>query len=268
MRTKSLIFLLSGIVIGWAGHYFSNLSQDKSMAENTKTRVHSDVSAPKEEQKMQSLIITATGTPSSKSSRTNTQEPNQNTTSQENDSGDLSRTTTQCLAQLKPSDIDRWRTLWNQKVNEFVINNSVLWKTGESGSMDLQALQSTLGQYKGRIQAGFDPNSETELEIQIDGDRGAVGIKIKTPTTQGYSTSTCKTTLQSKKDFGFDSNSHALNVLLPNCISGEWSKFSYLAFKLPIGLEIGKTTRLDMYALSEELNWLTIGSIELSRSKR
>ncbi len=168
-----------------------------------------------------------------------------------------------CFEKLKPSDIVKWQTLWQEKVATFISSNDSFWDSKGHRSFDARVFPSVQGKYKGTWTVSSNPSLKAEYKVELLTDIDGV-VTLSLEDLKDSTTSNCSDQMFPKKSMGFDEKENAVNIFMNNCnprmLDPDLSQF---AFKIPLGMQKGQQKRVEIFGLTEDFSWKSSGTLDL-----
>lgn len=174
-----------------------------------------------------------------------------------------------CLDQLKPSTVAEWDAKWHKRVSDFISSNDFFWDSKNHRSFDPRIIPLILGKYKGNWQVSNNLNLKVEFSAEIKSENiGVTQLQMfkKSNSSEKGTTSSCSRDFNPSEDLGFDDTKNAINMFWYNCSPGLLgTAYSQFAFKVPTGMQKRQRSRVEVFGLDENFQWISVGILDLEK---
>lgn len=182
----------------------------------------------------------------------------------------------ECLPILTASDLKGWQEAQLSKVEQFLVTNDKIWHPAKDVSrateVDTSLLKGAAGTYSLSLKFSDLPNMTASGTFEFKNLKSLTGIndlKINYLKKSRQQDEVFRYSMQNLtgEDFGTNKDEKAIHVIWMNTVKEEWPQFSHFAVSLPSEMKVKQKATVDLYALSDELQWQVVGEAILNRTR-
>lgn len=182
----------------------------------------------------------------------------------------------ECLPILTASDIKNWQEAQVSKVDQFLVSNDKIWHpakdTNRASELDAELLRGAAGTYALSLKFSDLPNITASGTFEFKNLKSLSGIndlKINYLKKSKHQDEVFRYSMQNitGEDFGTNKDEKTVHVIWMNTVKEEWPQFSHFAVSFPSEVTVKKKVTVDLYALTDDLQWQVVGEATLNRVK-